>query len=163
MKRLIILVALAAAAGAALAGMALNPDITLANLHDTICKVGWSKTVRPPVSFTNKIKYSLMDAAKLPRDRAHDFELDHHVPLILGGSPTSPDNLWLQAWDEATPGWSGQSAARVKDKLEVRLNRLVCSGALPLAEAQACIYEDWRACAEKHHSTTVAPEPEEGD
>ena len=33
---------------------------------------------------------------------APKYELDHIIPLCLGGSPTDPSNLQLKPWDEAT-------------------------------------------------------------
>jgi hypothetical protein len=35
---------------------ATNPGVTQADLDSTICKSGWTKTVRPPTSKTNKMK-----------------------------------------------------------------------------------------------------------
>jgi hypothetical protein len=145
MRALLLLLAFSAHAG-----MALNPAVTQDNIRSTICVKGWTATVRPPRLVTERIKHALMRQAGLPRSRAREFELDHRVALTLGGAPRSPDNLWLQSWGPWAFGWNGATDARVKDKLEVRLNRLVCSGALPLAEAQRCIYEDWPACFRQH-------------
>ena len=117
---------------------------------------GFTKTIRPPVSYTNKVKKKLMRDAGIPWTDASLFELDHLVPLTIGGNPRSLDNLRLQAWAVApvTLGdgteWTGDDSAKVKDKLEVRLNRLVCSGEMELLEAQQCIYSDWRVCAEQN-------------
>ncbi len=137
------------------ADMALNPQVNQRNIQRTICRPGYTAGVRPPVFYTNRIKRRAMAAAGLPWSRAAQFELDHRIPLTLGGAPRAPDNLWLQSWAETVPGWRGAVAARRKDALEVRLNRLVCSGRLSLAAAQACIYRDWQACAVAHSSTTA--------
>ena len=56
---------------------------------------------------------------------------DHLVPLDLGGAPYDPRNLWPEPRATAD-GWN----ADVKDELEAVLSRLVCSGRVPLAEAQ---------------------------
>jgi hypothetical protein len=64
------------------------------------------------------------------------YELDHLVPLELGGADVAA-NLWPQPIAEA----------RVKDKLENALHRAVCKGSISLGEAQRCIAKDWRACA----------------
>ena len=69
-----------------------------------------------------------------------DFELDHIVPLALGGHPRKPANLALQPW-------GGEHGAKRKDALEIRMHSLVCRGEVPLHEAQVCIAEDWEACA----------------
>jgi len=34
---------------------ALNPDVTQATIRSTICRRGWTKTVRPPTSFTSAL------------------------------------------------------------------------------------------------------------
>jgi hypothetical protein len=68
------------------------------------------------------------------------YEEDHLVPLDLGGAPYDPRNLWPEP--RVTPdGWN----ADLKDELEAVLSRQVCSGRVPLAEAQAAIAADWTA------------------
>jgi hypothetical protein len=59
--------------------------------------------------------------AGLDRAEAVKYELDHFVPLAIGGHPRSEDNLWLQSWVGA---WN----ARVKDRLERRL-QVICKSA----------------------------------
>lgn len=78
--------------------------------------------------------------AGIPLRQISRYELDHVVPLELGGHPRALANLKLQLWPEA----------RVKDKLENRLNRLVCQGKMPLEEARNCIYDDWKSCSLTH-------------
>jgi len=34
----------------------LNPDVTQGNIRSTVCKSGWTTTIRPPVSYTNALK-----------------------------------------------------------------------------------------------------------
>ena len=148
MKRLFALIICFAAP--AWAAMALNPAVTQATIGSTNCIAGYTKTVRPPVAYTNKVKRQLMAKAGLLWSRASELELDHRIALTIGGAPRSLDNLWLQSWEPAMAGWKGANSAKVKDKLEVRLNKLVCKGKLKLAEAQSCIYNDWQACAKKH-------------
>ena len=62
------------------------------------------------------------------------------MPLGLGGAPYDPRNLWPEPRATAD-GWN----ADVKDELEAVLARLVCSGRVPLAEAQQAIATDWIA------------------
>ena len=69
-----------------------------------------------------------------------DYELNHIVPLALGGHPWRLGNLALQPWE----------AAMRKDLLERRLQILVCGGQLKLNEAQICIAQDWEACDAEH-------------
>jgi len=35
---------------------AINLDITQGNIQQTVCVKGFTKTIRPPVSYTNKLK-----------------------------------------------------------------------------------------------------------
>ncbi len=70
----------------------INPEVTQENLGQTICQTGWAKTVRPPTSFTGPIKYRLMPALADPLA----FELDHVLPIEVGGCPKCVNNLQLQ-------------------------------------------------------------------
>lgn len=107
---------------------ALNPGVTQANIRITVCVPGWTKTVRPPVAFTDAIKRRRMAAGHLP-GRAEDYELDHWIPLELGGAPRDERNLVMQDW----------SMARLKDAEETRLHRLVCEGRMTLDQARGTI------------------------
>jgi hypothetical protein len=69
-----------------------------------------------------------------------DYELDHIIPLAVGGHPRKLSNLQLQPWH-------GADSATDKDGLERRLQRMVCDRQIRLADAQYCIAEDWQACA----------------
>ena len=85
----------------------------------------------------------MLTRAGLPAGNAIEYELDHFVPLALGGHPRSEDNLWLQRWDGA---WS----ARVKDRLERRLQVLVCAHEVTLQAARTAIQHDWHAAYRKY-------------
>jgi hypothetical protein len=116
----------------------LNPDVKQSNINQTICVPGWTKTIRPPTSYTNKLKRTLVEATASD-DAVEDYELDHVVPLAVGGHPTDIDNLKLQPWD-------GPDGAHKKDVVEVRMKRLVCARRISLKKAQACFINDWRTC-----------------
>jgi hypothetical protein len=34
----------------------INPEVTQANIQQTICVKGWTTTIRPPASYTNSLK-----------------------------------------------------------------------------------------------------------
>jgi hypothetical protein len=104
---------------------ALNPDVTQASIHETICVRGWTKTIRPPVEYTNALKRKQMRAYGLTGDLG-DFQEDHLISLELGGDPRDPRNLWPEPYPRA---------AEV-DQIENDLNAQVCSGRLSLADAQ---------------------------
>ena len=120
--------------------IALNPDVDEDTIDVTICASGYTKSVRPATSFTNGVKKKLIREAGIDVARIGDYELDHIVPLALGGHPRKLSNLMLQLWE-------GERGAKAKDLLEVRLQSLVCHGKLGLTDAQACIAQDWEACA----------------
>lgn len=115
---------------------AINPDVTQENISSTICRKGFTKTVRPDYAWSNKLKHTLLRAAGQPASRVHDFELDHLVPLELGGAPYDLRNLWLEPW-------KGQWGAARKDEVEHALNALVCRHRLTLAQAQYAIASNW--------------------
>jgi hypothetical protein len=66
-------------------------------------------------------------------------EYDHLVPLELGGDPNDSANLWVEPPDNP----DATTFANTKDKLEDRLNHLVCDGSVPLATAQQAIAGNW--------------------
>ncbi|NMH98387.1 hypothetical protein [Pseudonocardia acidicola] len=115
---------------------AVNPAVTRATIRSTICRAGWTKTVRPPPSYTDGLK----DRQKPEYGEADvpdaQLEEDHLVPLELGGAPRDPANLWPEPR-------TGTNAAAVKDMEETRLNGEVCSGALSLDAARQQIVADW--------------------
>lgn len=110
---------------------AINPAVTQADIQDTICKSGWTKTVRPSTSVTNKIKQKVDLAYGLPTSTKG--ELDHDVSLELGGAPDDPRNLWVEPGKIPNP----------KDAVENKLHAAVCSGLVPLANAQQAITKSW--------------------
>jgi len=113
---------------------AINPAVSQQNIAETICTPGWSKTVRPPARITNAIKLGMMRERSLTDPSV--YELDHLIPLELGGCPDCKENLWLEPYDT-------QPGAREKDKVENFLHREVCSGTMSLQEAQQAIAADW--------------------
>lgn len=104
---------------------ALNPDVTQATIRQTICSRGWTKTVRPPSSFTSALKLVQMRAYGFTGGPA-DYQEDHFISLELGGAPTDPKNLWPER----------RPRADHVDTIENDLNAQVCSGAISLAEGR---------------------------
>ena len=103
----------------------LNPNVTQANIRSTICRHGWTATIRPPVSYTNALKRRQMRQYGETGSMS-DYQEDHLISLELGGNPTDPRNLWPEPYPRAAD----------VDKIENELNAEVCSGELTLAEAQ---------------------------
>jgi hypothetical protein len=125
---------LAFVAPAFAADLPIDPAVTQETIATTICTPGWTKTVRPSARYTARIKIKLVRELEIPEELLVDFELDHRIPLALGGAPTDPRNLELQPWDEATE----------KDAIEACLSRAVCAGRITLDAARLHIWADWR-------------------
>jgi hypothetical protein len=101
----------------------------------TICAFGYSRTVRPPKSFTEPLKLRQMRSYSLPRS-PRAYEEDHLVPLSIGGAPGDPRNLWPEPR-------SGPNNAEQKDQLETWAARMACAGRIPLARLQREMASNW--------------------
>jgi hypothetical protein len=117
---------------------ALNPDVTQATIHSTICVKYYTRAIRPEQGYTARLKREQIVVYGYSDRRLRDYEEDHLVSLELGGSPTDPRNLWPEP-QHVVGGWGSYA----KDRLENKLNHLVCSGRLSLADAQRAIATDW--------------------
>jgi hypothetical protein len=107
---------------------ALNPKVRQSTIKKTICKSGWTKTIRPPVSYTNALKIQQMILYE-ETGSPSEYEEDHFIPLELGGAPKNPKNLWPEP----------RSQSKLSDPLETKLKRQVCKGLIKLAKARAQI------------------------
>ena len=125
---------------------ALNASVTQANIATTVCKSGWTATIRPTVGYTNKLKGTQLKTTYLSYTKiwgaaVSGYEEDHLISLQLGGNPSDPKNLWPEPY-------SG-NGARKKDVVETALKRLVCAGTIKLADAQKAIL-DWPTAYKKY-------------
>lgn len=123
---------------------AISPRVTQANIHETVCSrnrfpdpsrpnltVSWNARERAlylPRSDSDARRRQMASAYNLAPTA--NFELDHIVPISLGGGPQAVANTFPQPWD-------GAHGANAKDKVEVDTWRKLCSGQLSLAQAQA--------------------------
>lgn len=114
----------------------INPQVTQANIAATICRTGWTATIRPPVSVTEPLKRRQMTAYG-DTGSPTGYEEDHLIALEIGGNPTDPRNLWPEPR-------SGPATAARKDTEENSLRKAVCGGRMKLADAQAQMLRDWR-------------------
>jgi len=118
---------------------AIDPAVTQAALSTTICRSGYSESVRPPESITEPEKRASLHSYG-DHGWLHAYEYDHFVSLELGGARNDARNLWPE------PGGS----PNVKDALENRLRVRVCAGAMSLAAAQLAIASDWVAAYHRY-------------
>jgi len=124
---------------------AINPAVTQATIRQTICVIGWTATVRPPASYTNQLKYNQLHSGySLDGDlNRKDYEEDHIVPLEVGGSPSSPLNLFPEPRNIRLGSY-------LKDQLENRIHQLVCNGQLSLKAAQQVFLTNWEKGYQKY-------------
>jgi hypothetical protein len=112
---------------------AVTPD----NIKTTICVKGYSASIRAPQSSTGPAKRAAMKSYGQSAKASGTTELDHLVPLELGGS-NDESNLWPEPSD-----MPGKGFANTKDAVEDNLHRAVCAGKVPLAAARDLIASDW--------------------
>lgn len=113
---------------------ATNPSVTQQNIQSTICKAGWTTTVRPDPRYTERLKKQQMPVYG-DGGSPGTYEEDHLIPLELGGAPKDGANLWPE------PG--GLPSPNNKDRVEDAAKDAVCSGRMPLAAAQRAIASNW--------------------
>jgi hypothetical protein len=126
---------------------AVNPDVVadpdggrrlLDGVEMNICAKDFS--TKPFRKTTEKMKRDVCDEYGAAGKGCPDpkwGEIDHLVPLELGGMDVEA-NLW----------WQPAPDYHVKDHgVEDRLKPLVCRGKLTLVQAQDCVRKDWVVCA----------------
>lgn len=114
---------------------ACSPGAVIASATKAeICTPGYAKSVR---NVSTGEKDQVYAEYGVTHHQPGQFEVDHLVSLELGGS-NDISNLWPEAANP-TPGF------HQKDQVENYLHGQVCSGSLPLAEAQAEIANNWLA------------------
>lgn len=132
---------------------AINRAVDQANIGETICVRGYSRSIRPPEEYTERLKHLGIRQYGYSDRRLRDYEEDHLISLALGGSPTDPHNLWPEP-HHVIGGWGSYT----KDRLEDRLHRLVCQRRVPLVQAQRDIAGDWIAAYKRY----IGPNPSPG-
>jgi len=125
----------------------IDPRVTQANIKSTICKKGYTASVRPPESYTEPLKKKDIALYGYADTKLADYEMDHLVPLEVGGNPSDPQNLWPEPHN-------GEWNSFVKDQLENKINALVCEGQISLAAGQDAFTTNWIAAYQKYISPT---------
>ena len=112
-----------------------DPQCTPGDVETTDLDIICHQSTKERRDVTQATKHAVEDAYGSPRVVPEGSrEVDHLISVELGGSG-DPKNLWPQPAPQF----------KEKDRLENELHRLVCSGQMPLAEAQREIARDWRA------------------
>lgn len=113
----------------------VDPAARQDNLAQTVCSQTWVKAARDVSESEKRAVCAAYGARGCP---GPEWEIDHFIPLELGGSNDS-FNLWPQPIDDA----------REKDRVENWLHRQVCHGDMLLEDAQRFIEIDWVAVYQK--------------
>jgi len=125
-----------------------NPNLTGGSVridgHDISATCGHSKAYRGSMNHSRRDE--ILTLYGLPPGEHPDYEIDHLIPLCLGGSD-DPSNLWPQPRRSIEPKWN----AEAKDRLERRMCDLVCTGQLEIGAAQEVIAKDWIAAYHKYY------------
>lgn len=111
---------------------ALTPGAIQSSDTTAICTPGWASAHREVSSATENAV-----AAEYGLSSHEGYEIDHLIPLELGGS-----NSRLNLWPEP---YQSPYGAIQKDGLEDWLHEQVCDSGLPLATAQQEIARNWYA------------------
>jgi hypothetical protein len=123
---------------------ATNPAVTPDTIRSTICRAGWAGRVRPPASVTSRIKTERIAAYGLTAPRSR-IELDHLVPISLGGALTDVRNLWPEP----------EAAPNLKDDVERAAQSAVCRHGRDLCATQQEMARDWRQLGRELRVTGV--------
>jgi hypothetical protein len=97
-----------------------------ATIGSTVCVKGWTKTIRPPASYTSALKKQQLAAWGYADQNPSHYEEDHLISLELGGAPWSSKNLWPEPL----------SQAKKSDPLENVWHKNLCNGTLTLKQAR---------------------------
>jgi hypothetical protein len=125
---------------------ATDPEVTETNIQESICKVThftWTEGHAPPASFLESIAKDQIKQYGYTDTNIRHYQMDHLIPLSLGGHPTDPKNIWPQV---LIAKWS----ARRKDYLEEILHDKVCKGEIGLKEAQDLFRTNWVEAYKKY-------------
>jgi hypothetical protein len=95
----------------------LTPGDTVELSNDDFCGTGRTALVD---KISIKVKSQVYDIYSIKADASVAYNVDHLIPVSLGGS-NSIKNLWPQPL-------SGEWGYAEKNKLEKRLQKMVCSG-----------------------------------
>lgn len=110
----------------------LTPGVAGTATAADICRSGYARRARNvPVAVKHQVlaEYGIVPLA------GERFEIDHLVPLELGGT-NDRRNLWPQPF-------AGTWTAADKDRLENALHGDVCANREPLARAQQEVQANW--------------------
>jgi len=122
---------------------AVDPGVTEANLSQTICRSGFSSSVRAPTSETTAAKKQSLLQYGQPSTRTTEY--DHLLSLEIGGT-NATSNLWPEPNSTDAKGVNNP-----KDKVENQLHAAICSHKISLGDAQKAMATDWTTAVQAIH------------
>lgn len=105
----------------------LNCAVTQSTIRSTICKSGYTGTIRPSASYTTTLKVQQIRLYGYQDTNPASYEEDHEISLEVGGNPTNHENLWPEPI----------AIAHQDDQVENQIKASICSGQQTLAQGQA--------------------------
>lgn len=114
---------------------AVDPGVTEANLSQTICRSGFSSSVRAPASETGAAKKQSLLQYGEPSTSTTEY--DHLLSLEIGGT-NATSNLWPEPNSTDAKGVNNP-----KDKVENQLHDAICAHKISLGDAQKAMATDW--------------------
>ena len=121
----------------------VDSAITQDNIQQTVCVKGYTRTIRPPANYTNKLKKQQMREYGYDDTDPKHYEEDHLIALSIGGAASDPRNLWPQPRNSE---WGAEK----KDQLEKVLYKKVCTQKLQLSQAQYAMATNWIEAWKQH-------------
>jgi len=144
--KLLIVVLLSSFAFGQLPNHQYTPGVVRTTDRDEICSKSFRTSKYRLTTYKMKKQVCRLYTAS-PCPKARIMEIDHLIPLELGGADVG-ENLWVEfAWYPKGPGY------HIKDRLEWRLRAEVCHKRISLKEAQECIRDNWIKCYEQTFHT----------
>jgi len=110
--------------------------------RDAAC--GHARENRRPLSSARRDE--ILRRYGLPPGTHPDYEIDHLIPLCLGGSD-DPSNLWPQPRRSIELTWNAEAT----DRLERLMCDMVCDGQIDIATAQQTFATDWIAAYQTYY------------
>jgi hypothetical protein len=127
---------------------AIDAAVTDTNISSTVCrKGGYTSSVRPPETLTNKAKKQLFAAYGIPLSKMGDYELDHFLALNDGGA-SDVRNLWPEP-NTTTLYKPGGFVHNDKDRVEQYTYNAICDHKVTVTAVQKAIDADWTTAVAK--------------
>lgn len=101
----------------------------------TVCSTRWGLDERHVTAKMKREVFASYGYPKGNKDPRCACEIDHLIPRELGGADVV-ENLWVQSF-------RGEWNAHDKDRLENKVHKMVCTGAMTLAHARKAMASDW--------------------